>query len=51
MHYARAASRGDEAHGENDSSTGVDLLETSVVVFYKKGIEFTSSETSICHTL
>ena len=31
LSYARAASRGDEAYGENASSTEVDLLETQVV--------------------
>ena len=52
MSYARAASRGDEAHGENASSTEVDFLEKQVVDFCKQnGIEFSSNNISTCHTL
>ena len=52
LSYARATSRGDEAHDENASSIEVDLLETQVVDFLKKnGIEFSSSNISTCHTL
>ena len=36
LSYARAASRGNEAHGENSSSTEVDFLETQVVDFLQK---------------
>ena len=52
LSYARAASRGDEAHGENASSTEVDFLEKQVVDFFKQnGIEFSSNNISTCHTL
>ena len=52
LSYARAANRGDEAHGENALSTEVDYLEMQVVDFCNKnGIEFSSNNISTCHTL
>ena len=47
LSYARAVSRGAEAHSENTLSTEVDLLEMLFVdVFNNNGIEFTSSDIS-----
>ena len=51
LSYARAASRADEAHNENASSTGVNLLETQVGGLKKNGIDFTSNAISTCNTL
>ena len=51
LFYARAASCGNEAHGENASSTEVDLLEMQVDFKKKNGIEFSSNNSYTCHTL
>ena len=52
LSYARAASRGDEAHNDNASSIEVDFLEKQVVDFFKQnGIELSSNNISTCHTL